>query len=132
MVASVLSVHCYNRSCMCTMQLIASDACPAGPDKKLKLSLNYPASVGRNMDEIVRCVDALQLSAKYSVATPANCERPASRPYGSSLVPDLHLSLEQVVSAVSDGACCMAGENTQAPRRKSSCGWHILMQCIPP
>ena len=46
----------------------------AGPDKKLKLSLNYPASVGRNMDEIVRCVDALQLSAKYSVATPANCE----------------------------------------------------------
>ena len=47
---------------------------PAGPDKKLKLSLNYPASVGRNMDEIVRCVDALQLSAKYSVATPANCE----------------------------------------------------------
>ncbi|KAL3132699.1 hypothetical protein ABBQ32_009209 [Trebouxia sp. C0010 RCD-2024] len=39
-----------------------------GPDKKLKLSLNYPASVGRNMDEIVRCVDALQLSAKHSVA----------------------------------------------------------------
>jgi len=38
-----------------------------GPDKKLKLSLNYPASVGRNMDEIVRVVDALQLSAKYSV-----------------------------------------------------------------
>ncbi len=38
-----------------------------GPDKKLKLSLNYPASVGRNMDEIVRCVDALQLSAKHSV-----------------------------------------------------------------
>lgn len=43
-----------------------------GPDKKLKLSLNYPASVGRNMDEIVRVVDALQLSAEKSVATPAN------------------------------------------------------------
>lgn len=43
-----------------------------GPDKKLKLTLNYPASVGRNMDEIVRVVDALQLSAKHSVATPAN------------------------------------------------------------
>jgi alkyl hydroperoxide reductase subunit AhpC len=43
-----------------------------GPDKKLKLSLNYPASVGRNMDEIVRVVDALQLSARASVATPAN------------------------------------------------------------
>jgi 1-Cys peroxiredoxin 6 len=34
-----------------------------GPDKKLKLSLNYPASVGRNMDEVVRCIDALMLSA---------------------------------------------------------------------
>ena len=40
-----------------------------GPDKKLKLSLNYPASVGRNMDEILRCVDALQLSAKHSVVS---------------------------------------------------------------
>lgn len=40
-----------------------------GPDKKLKLSLNYPASVGRNMDEIMRCVDALQLSAKHSVVS---------------------------------------------------------------
>ena len=69
---------------MYTTQLILSDACPAGPDKKLKLSLNYPASVGRNMDEIVRCVDALQLSAKYSVATPANCERPASKHHCSS------------------------------------------------
>ena len=44
-----------------------------GPDKKLKLSLNYPASVGRNMDEIVRCVDALQLSAKYSVVRHCLC-----------------------------------------------------------
>jgi len=43
-----------------------------GPDKKLKLSLNYPASVGRNMDEVVRCIDALMLSAEKSVATPAN------------------------------------------------------------
>ncbi len=44
-----------------------------GPDKKLKLSLNYPASVGRNMDEIMRCVDALQLSAKHSVVSPPLC-----------------------------------------------------------
>mmetsp|Transcript_26313 Transcript_26313/g.63420 ORF Transcript_26313/g.63420 Transcript_26313/m.63420 type:complete len:295 (-) Transcript_26313:198-1082(-) len=42
------------------------------PDKKIKLILNYPASVGRNMDEICRCVEALQLSARSSVATPAN------------------------------------------------------------
>ena len=40
-----------------------------GPDKKLKLSLNYPASVGRNMEEIMRCIDALQLSAKHSVVS---------------------------------------------------------------
>mmetsp|Transcript_29934 Transcript_29934/g.50371 ORF Transcript_29934/g.50371 Transcript_29934/m.50371 type:complete len:289 (-) Transcript_29934:193-1059(-) len=42
------------------------------PAKKLKLTLNYPASVGRNMEEICRVIEALQLSAKCSVATPAN------------------------------------------------------------
>ncbi|KAL7535060.1 hypothetical protein ACHAWF_005040 [Thalassiosira exigua] len=42
------------------------------PENKLMLSLNYPACVGRNMDEIVRCVEALQLSYEKSVATPAN------------------------------------------------------------
>lgn len=42
------------------------------PEHKLMLSLNYPACVGRNMDEIVRCVKALQLSYQKSVATPAN------------------------------------------------------------
>ena len=44
-----------------------------GPDKKLKLSLNYPASVGRNMEEIMRCVDALQLSVKHSVVSLPLC-----------------------------------------------------------
>ena len=44
-----------------------------GPDKKLKLSLNYPASVGRNMEEIMRCVNALQLSAKHSVVSVPLC-----------------------------------------------------------
>lgn len=42
------------------------------PENKLMLSLNYPACVGRNMDEIVRCVKALQLSYERSIATPAN------------------------------------------------------------
>jgi len=43
-----------------------------GPDKKVKLTLTYPASTGRNFDEILRVIDSLQLTAKYQVATPAN------------------------------------------------------------
>merc|ERR1712046_403279 len=42
------------------------------PENKLMLNLNYPACVGRNMYEIVRCVKALQLSYQKSIATPAN------------------------------------------------------------
>ncbi|QEC53843.1 1-Cys peroxiredoxin [Anseongella ginsenosidimutans] len=43
-----------------------------GPDKKIKLTLTYPASTGRNFNEIVRVIDSLQLTADYKVATPAN------------------------------------------------------------
>jgi alkyl hydroperoxide reductase subunit AhpC len=43
-----------------------------GPDKKVKLMLTYPASTGRNFDELLRVVDSLQLTAQYKVATPAN------------------------------------------------------------
>ena len=43
-----------------------------GPDKKIKLILTYPASTGRNFDELLRVIDSLQLTANYSVATPAN------------------------------------------------------------
>lgn len=43
-----------------------------GPDKKIKLSITYPASTGRNFDELLRVIDSLQLTANYSVATPAN------------------------------------------------------------
>lgn len=42
------------------------------PNKKVKLLITYPASTGRNFDEILRVIDSLQLTAEYSVATPAN------------------------------------------------------------
>ncbi len=43
-----------------------------GPDRKIKLTLTYPASTGRNFDELLRVIDSLQLTAGYQVATPAN------------------------------------------------------------
>ena len=43
-----------------------------GPDKKVKLTLTYPAATGRNFDELLRVVDSVQLTADYQVATPAN------------------------------------------------------------
>ncbi len=46
-----------------------------GPDKKIKLTIVYPASTGRNFDEILRVIDSLQLTANYSVATPANWKK---------------------------------------------------------
>ena len=52
-----------------------------GPDKKVKATLTYPQSAGRNFDEILRLVDSLQLSAGYSVSTPRAA---ASRPGGGS------------------------------------------------
>jgi alkyl hydroperoxide reductase subunit AhpC len=46
-----------------------------GPDKKIKLILTYPMSVGRNFEEVLRALDAIQLSARHNVATPVNWKR---------------------------------------------------------
>jgi alkyl hydroperoxide reductase subunit AhpC len=43
-----------------------------GPDKKVKLTITYPASTGRNFEEILRVIDSLQLTSGYQVATPVN------------------------------------------------------------
>ena len=43
-----------------------------GPDKKIKLTMTYPMTTGRNFDEILRALDSMQLTAKHKVATPAN------------------------------------------------------------
>ncbi|WP_118976102.1 peroxiredoxin [Taibaiella koreensis] len=46
-----------------------------GPDKKVKLTLTYPASTGRNFNEVLRVIDSLQLTAAHSVATPADWQQ---------------------------------------------------------
>jgi alkyl hydroperoxide reductase subunit AhpC len=43
-----------------------------GPDKKIKATLTYPMSTGRNFDEVLRLLDSVQLTAKFTVATPVN------------------------------------------------------------
>jgi thioredoxin-dependent peroxiredoxin len=43
-----------------------------GPDKKIKLTMTYPMTTGRNFDEILRVLDSMQMTAKHKVATPAN------------------------------------------------------------
>jgi alkyl hydroperoxide reductase subunit AhpC len=72
-----------------------------GPDKKLKLSITYPASTGRNFEEILRVIDSLQLTAKHSVATPVNWKK------GEDVI---------IVPAVSD----------EAAKEKFPGGWKTL------
>jgi alkyl hydroperoxide reductase subunit AhpC len=72
-----------------------------GPDKKVKLKIEYPASTGRNFDEILRVIDSLQLTAKHQVATPVNWKS------GEDVI---------IVPAVSD----------EAAREKYPEGWKTL------
>ena len=59
-----------------------------GPDKKVKLNITYPASTGRNFNEILRVIDSLQLTAKHKVATPGNWEDGGDVIIGSSVSDD--------------------------------------------
>ncbi len=61
-----------------------------GPDKKVKLTLTYPMAVGRNFNEILRCLDALQLNAAYSVATPADWKQ------GDDVIVTLNVATEDI------------------------------------
>ncbi|KAA1247661.1 peroxiredoxin [Aquimarina sp. RZ0] len=53
-------------------QLTVRSVFVIGPDKKVKLTITYPAATGRNFDELLRVIDSLQLTAYHKVATPAN------------------------------------------------------------
>ena len=59
-----------------------------GPDKKVKLMITYPASTGRNFDEVLRVIDSLQLTSKFKVATPANWTNGQDVIIGSSVSDD--------------------------------------------
>ncbi|MGY5356110.1 peroxiredoxin [Wenyingzhuangia sp. IMCC45467] len=61
-----------------------------GPDKKIKLMITYPASTGRNFDELIRVIDSLQLTAYHKVATPANWK------HGEDVVISPAVSNEQI------------------------------------
>ena len=59
-----------------------------GPDKKIKLMLTYPASTGRNVDELIRVIDSLQLTAGHSVATPVDWKSGDDVIIGASVTDD--------------------------------------------
>jgi len=68
-----------------------------GPDKKIKLIITYPASTGRNFQEILRVIDSLQLTTNYQVATPANWKQ------GQDVVIALSVKDEEIVKKFPKG-----------------------------
>jgi alkyl hydroperoxide reductase subunit AhpC len=59
-----------------------------GPDKKVKLQITYPASTGRNFDEILRVIDSLQLTSQYKVATPVDWKQGQDVIIGAAVTDD--------------------------------------------
>lgn len=68
-----------------------------GPDKKVKLMITYPASTGRNFNEVLRVVDSLQLTASFSVATPADWK------HGEDVIVTLAVSTEDAIKKFEKG-----------------------------
>src|SRR5215203_891137 len=68
-----------------------------GPDKAVKLTITYPASTGRNFNEVLRVIDSLQLTANYSVATPANWQ------HGEDVIVVPAVSTEDAIKKFSKG-----------------------------
>ena len=68
-----------------------------GPDKKVKLMITYPASTGRNFNEVLRVVDSLQLTASFSVATPADWK------HGEDVIVVLAVSTEDAIKKFEKG-----------------------------
>jgi thioredoxin-dependent peroxiredoxin len=68
-----------------------------GPDKKVKLTITYPASTGRNFHEVLRVIDSLQLTANYSVATPADWK------HGEDVIVVTAVSTEDAMKKFSKG-----------------------------
>ena len=68
-----------------------------GPDKKVKLMITYPASTGRNFNEVLRVIDSLQLTASFSVATPADWK------HGEDVIVVLAVSTEDAMKKFEKG-----------------------------
>lgn len=68
-----------------------------GPDKKIKLFITYPASTGRNFVEVLRVIDSLQLTAKHSVATPADWK------HGDDVIVVPAISIEEAIQKFPKG-----------------------------
>lgn len=68
-----------------------------GPDKKVKLIITYPASTGRNFHEVLRVIDSLQLTSKFSVATPADWK------HGEDVIVGLGVSTEDAIAKFPKG-----------------------------